>query len=124
MIIGALGAVMDVAMSIASSMEEFMPAGPRITQEQLLCSGLKIGRDIMGTMSNTLILAYWWFHPVASTFLAYETSLMEIVSVDYIATEIVKALAGSIGLIVAMPITAILGSHLLKPRTGKRRMTP
>ncbi len=125
MIIGALGAVMDVAMSIASSMEEVMPAGPRITQEQLLCSGLKIGRDIMGTMSNTLILAYTGGSiPLLLLFLAYETSLMEIVSFDYIATEIVKALAGSIGLIVAMPITAILGSHLLKPRTGKRRMTP
>ncbi len=78
MIIGALGAVMDVAMSIASSMEEVMLARPRITQEQLLRSGLRVGRDVMGTMSNTLILAYagGGSIPLLLLFLAYETPIV------------------------------------------------
>jgi len=115
MIIGALGAVMDVAMSIASSMEEVMLARPRITQEQLLRSGLRVGRDVMGTMSNTLILAYAGGSiPLLLLFLAYETPIIQIVNFDHIATEIVKALAGSIGLIAAIPITALVGSRLFK----------
>lgn len=120
-IIGALGAVMDVAMSIASSMEEVMLARPRITQEQLLHSGLRVGRDVMGTMSNTLILAYTGGSvPLLLIFLAYETPMIQIVNFDHIATEIVRALTGSIGLIAAIPITAILGSQLLKGAKQKR----
>lgn len=57
-IIGALGAIMDVSMSIASSMDELQKNYPRISKSQLLRAGMHIGKDIMGTMSNTLILAY------------------------------------------------------------------
>jgi len=122
MIIGALGAVMDVAMSVASSMEEVMLAGSRVTQEQLLRSGMKVGRDVMGTMSNTLILAYAGGSiPLLLLLSVYKTPMIEIVNFDHIATEIVKALAGSIGLIAAIPITAILGSRLLKTR--EKRIT-
>ncbi len=57
-IIGALGAVMDVAISIASSMEEIQKSRPVIKKKQLFKSGMNVGKDIMGTMANTLILAY------------------------------------------------------------------
>ena len=57
MIIGALGAVMDVAMSIASALEE-IAANPTTSGRSLWRAGMNVGRDIMGTMSNTLILAY------------------------------------------------------------------
>lgn len=116
MIIGALGAVMDVAMSVASSMEEVTLVRPRVTQGQLLQSGLRVGRDVMGTMSNTLILAYTGGAiPLLLLFMAYGTPMIQIVNFDHIATEVVKAFAGSIGLIAAIPITAITGSRLLKP---------
>lgn len=116
MIIGALGAVMDVAMSVASSMEEVTLARARITQSELLQSGLRVGRDVMGTMSNTLILAYTGGAiPLLLLFLAYGTPMIQIANFDHIATEVVKAFAGSIGLIAAVPITAIAGSRLLNP---------
>ncbi len=121
MMIGALGAVMDVAMSVASSMEEVSLMQPEITPGQLLSSGLRVGRDVMGTMSNTLILAYTGGSiPLLLIFLAYKTPVIKIVSFDHIATEIVKALAGSIGLIAAIPITALAGSRLC-PRGASDR---
>lgn len=114
MIIGALGAVMDVAMSIASAMDEVTLARPRITHDVLLRSGLRVGRNIMGTMSNTLILAYAGGSiPLLLLFAAYGTPMIQIVNFDHIATEVVKAFAGSIGLIAAIPITAVSGSRLL-----------
>ena len=57
-IIGALGATMDVGMSIASSIEEVKRANPRLNITNLFLYGINVGRDIMGTMANTLILAY------------------------------------------------------------------
>ena len=57
-ILGALGAIMDVGMSIASAMHEIEAANPEISNKDLIKSGMNVGRDIMGTMSNTLILAY------------------------------------------------------------------
>jgi uncharacterized membrane protein len=96
-IIGALGAVMDVGMSVA-----------------LFRSGMNVGRDVMGTMSNTLILAYTGSAiPLLLLFMAYDTPLIRIANLDLIATEVVRALAGSIGLILAIPITAVAGAYLL-----------
>jgi uncharacterized membrane protein len=107
-IIGASGAVMDVAISIASSMTEIYKANPKFGLRKLMSSGLNIGRDIMGTMSNTLILAYTGSAlPLFILFMAYETNLVKISNLDLIATEVVRALTASIGLIMAIPITAL-----------------
>lgn len=57
-LMGALGAVMDISMSIASSMKEVKINNPEISKRQLVKAGFNVGRDIMGTMANTLILAY------------------------------------------------------------------
>jgi len=120
MIVGALGAVMDVAMSISSALEEIKQANPRVSTPALLRAGMNVGRDIMGTMSNTLILAYTGSSlPLLLLFLAYDTPLLRIVNLDLMATEIIRALAGSIGLIAAIPITAFVAACLL-PSKGKR----
>lgn len=116
-ILGALGAVMDVSMSIASSINEINQANPVIPLKQLFKSGMNIGKDIMGTMSNTLILAY------AATsmnliiiIMAYEIPFKEIINRDIIASEIVRGLAGTIGLIFTIPITAIIAAVLYKTK--------
>lgn len=57
-LIAALGAVMDVAMSISSTIEEIFYQNPRLSVKELFCAGMRVGKDMMGTMSNTLILAY------------------------------------------------------------------
>jgi len=58
MIVSCLGAVMDVAISIASSIQEIKIANPNYSVQHLFKSGMNVGRDIMGTMTNTLVLAY------------------------------------------------------------------
>lgn len=106
--IGALGAVMDVGMSIASAMHELRIASPDISRWQLLCAGLNVGRDIMGTMTNTLILAYAGSSlPLLMLFMIHSTDLSKILNLDLFAAEIVRSLAGSIGLICCIPLTAV-----------------
>lgn len=113
-IIGALGAIMDVGMSIASAMEEVKRANPQIKTRELFQSGMRVGRDIMGTMANTLILAYTGAAiPLMLIFMAYEIPALKIINLDMIATEIIRAMAGSIGLILAIPITALVAGFLM-----------
>ncbi|MFL0196718.1 YibE/F family protein [Clostridium sp. WILCCON 0269] len=108
-LIGALGAVMDVSMSIASTMTEIKQANPRISPGKLMKAGMTVGRDTMGTMANTLILAY-----ISGSiclvlgYLANDSNFLDIVNQDMIACEIIKTLAGSIGLIFTIPITVIV----------------
>lgn len=114
-ILGALGAVMDVGMSIASSIEEVHMANPKLSTKELFKAGMNVGKDVMGTMTNTLILAYTGSSiPLLLLFMAYDIPLIEIMNLDLIATEAVRSLAGSIGLVLTIPVTAALGSILVK----------
>jgi len=112
-IIGALGATMDVAISIASSVDEVKKVKPGLKTIELFKAGMNVGRDIMGTMTNTLILAYaGGALPLLLLFLSYGTSGTRIFNSELIATEVVRALVGSIGLIFTVPITALVASVL------------
>lgn len=110
-LIGAIGAIMDVAISIASALFELKEVNPNITKKEMIVSGMNIGKDIMGSMSNTLILAY-----VGTTlhlmilFIVYKIRFEEIINLDSIATEIIRAMAGSIGLIITIPVTVIVSA--------------
>ncbi|MCT4566476.1 MAG: YibE/F family protein [Maledivibacter sp.] len=112
-LIGALGAVMDVTMSVASALWEIEEIQPKITTKDLIRSGMNIGRDIMGSMSNTLILAYAGgsIH-LMLLFMAFNMTPLEIINLDLIASEIIRAMAGSIGLICAIPLTALIGATI------------
>ncbi len=120
-ILGALGAVMDVGMSIASSMEEIKRVNPTVSARELVVSGMNVGKDIMGTMTNTLILAYVGSAiPLLLLFMAYESSVIKILNLDIVATEIVRAISGTIGIILAIPITAITGGILYHKFGGSK----
>ncbi|MBQ4566218.1 MAG: YibE/F family protein [Oscillospiraceae bacterium] len=109
-LIAALGAVNDVAMSISSAMKELITVNPELTRKELLKSGMNIGRDMVGTMTNTLILALAGSSLVS---MIYYTSLgptwNELMSSAFLAIEIVQALASSIGVILAVPVTVLIG---------------
>lgn len=107
-ILGSLGAVMDVSMSIASSMYEIETIQPWVTRKALMRSGMNVGRDVMGTMSNTLILAYAGgsLH-LMLLLMAYDLPFVEIINKDIIASEVIRALSGSIGLLFVIPLTAL-----------------
>ncbi len=120
-IIGALGAVMDVAMSISASMTEVYCANPSLCFKELFKSAMNVGRDIMGTMANTLILAYVGTTiPLLLLFIGYETPWTTIINLDLVATEVVRAFTGSIGLVACIPLTA-LASGMLLVRTNNRK---
>lgn len=112
-LLGTLGAVMDVCMSIASSIEEIKIVSPYISTKELFKAGMHVGKDVMGTMINTLILAY-----AGSSLLlmlmyqGYRIPFIEIINDDLIVTEIIRALAGTIGLISAIPITAFIATSM------------
>lgn len=119
-VIGALGAVMDVSMSIASALEEIMINSPKITPTEVVKSGLNIGRDIMGTMSNTLILAYIGSAlPFILLLIIYARPINLLANSEYIASEIMQAVAGSLGILFAMPITALITAALYRMTSKK-----
>lgn len=118
-LIGTLGAVMDVAMSIASSINEITEANPLLSTMDLFRSGMNIGRDVMGTMANTLILAYAGTSMfLLLVFFVNDVPYIDIMNMDMIATEIVRAVAGTMGLIMSIPITALVSSILEKKRVA------
>ena len=123
-LIASLGACMDVGMSIASSLDEIKLKNPEITGKELFKSGMNIGRDVIGTMTNTLILAY-----VGSSltlillFMACNMSLAEILNKETIAEEIISAITGSMGVVYTIPITSIVYSVLNKDKVIYKKIS-
>ncbi len=108
-IVSALGACMDVGMSIASSLDEIKMKNPDITWLELLKSGMNIGRDVIGTMTNTLILAYVGGSlTLILLFMACDMNIIEILNKETIAEQIVSAIAGSMGVVYTVPITSFI----------------
>ena len=112
-LVSALGACMDVGMSIASSLDEIKMKTPDITWQELLKSGMNIGRDVIGTMTNTLILAYVGGSlTLILLFMACNMNIYEILNKETIAEQIISALAGSMGVVYTVPITSFVYSIL------------
>jgi len=112
-LIGALGAVMDTSMSIASAIDEVRKVHPEANFKNLFNAGMNVGRDTMGTMSNTLILAYTGSAlPLLLLLAMNNISLTKILNLEMIAEEAVRAFAGSIGLILCIPITAFISASM------------
>lgn len=123
-IIGSIGAIMDVALSIASSMWEIWEINPQLPAKKLIQSGMTIGRDIMGSMSNTLILAYVGtsIHLII-LFMVYNITFTEIMNYDSVSSEILRAMAGSIGLMFTIPATVWISALVYlkqKPKSQKQ----
>ncbi len=121
--ISALGACMDVGMSISSAISEIKQKRPELTSKELIKSGMNIGKDVMGTMTNTLILAY-----VGSAMLCillYNVNgfdLPFILNSEDITVEVLKSLSGSIGLVCTIPLTAIFGGLIIgKSKSVKKQ---
>ncbi len=120
-LISALGAVMDVALGIASAVWEIHEQNPALTARQLFRSGLHIGQDAMGTMANTLILAF------AGSSLnmlilvqTYEIPFLQLINTDYICIEVIQSIAGAMGILLTVPIVAFISARLMAAQ-GKRR---
>ena len=110
-IISTLGAVMDVAMGLASALSEVHDADPNLSLKQLFLSGMNIGKDMVGTMTATLVLAFLGSGFVLILYL-YSLGLgrYQLLSSAYMATELISSLACSIGAILSVPITAYISA--------------
>ena len=113
MIVACLGAIMDVAISIASSIQEIKTANPKYSMKELFKSGMNVGKDIIGTMTNTLVLAYAGMALPLLLLVSYEQNASKFLNLELVVSEITAAMAGSTGLIIAVPATAIIMSWLL-----------
>jgi len=115
LLLAALGALMDTSMSIVSALHEVYEQNPAITKKQIFKSGMNIGRDAMGTMANTLILAF-----VGSAFnlmilfQIYEYPMIQILNSDMIVIEILQGIAGSVGIIATTPFVSALCAAIFK----------
>ncbi len=112
-VIGSLGAVMDVSMSISSSMNELAENMEIKTFSNMLKSGMNIGRDVIGTMTNTLILAYVGSSLATVLLLiVYNKNLLYLFSLEMIVVEVLQAIVGSMGILFAVPATAIFSAYM------------
>jgi uncharacterized membrane protein len=108
------GAVMDLAMDIASALNEIVLKNPGIGRRDLIQSGFAVGRMVIGTMTTTLLLAYTGgFMTLLMVFIAQGTPTVNILNLQYVAAEVLHTLVGSIGLVAVAPLTAILGGYAM-----------
>lgn len=113
MIIAALGALMDVAISISSTINEIHLTDPKLNVYALFKSGMNVGRDIIGTMSNTLILVYLG-SSMPLVLLGSNIDISKFFNLNQVAGEILSAFTGSISLLACVPLTAIISAWLIK----------
>jgi len=112
--IAALGVVQDIAASVASGVMEIKIADPRLTFKELFRAGMIVGRDHLGTLANALVfVALGGSLSTLLLFTQYGSSWMRFVNIDPVANEIIRSLAGTIGLIFAVPITALLAAWIV-----------
>jgi uncharacterized membrane protein len=105
---------MDIAISISSSLKEIYDKNPQIERKMLINSGMEIGKDIMGTMANTLVFAYVSGSiPIILLLLRNGFPISYIININ-LSLEIVRALTGSIGIVLSIPITIYTSVMLLK----------
>ena len=118
-IISALGAVMDVAMSISSALHEVKTLNPQLKAKELWKSGMNIGRDMVGTMTNTLILAILGSSLMMILFLhSMAVDWNKLMSSSFLAIEIVSSVASAIGVILAVPLTTLCCAWIYGAKTG------
>ena len=113
-LVSSLGAVMDVAMSVSSALTEITENSPGISRKDLFKSGMQIGRDMIGTMSNTLILAY--VGSSVNTLLiiyAYQYSAHQVFGMYSIGIEIMQSLSGTLGIILTVPFVSAVSAYAL-----------
>ncbi|MCL2200486.1 MAG: YibE/F family protein [Oscillospiraceae bacterium] len=121
-IIGASGAVMDVAVSISSALWELREQAPELSFSSIFKSGINIGRDVMASMTNTLVLAYIGSSLTVILLLVVNVgSVTDLFNSELVIVEFLKAIVGSMGILLAMPLTALVCAALFPkkaPNTG------
>ncbi len=118
--IGSVGAVMDLAVDITSSVNEVVEKKPDIEWKEATLSGIRVGRAALGTQTTTLLLAYsGGYIALLMVFMAQGTPIYNILNYKFVAAEILETMIGSIGLVTVAPFTALTSGVLLTHRKKK-----
>lgn len=113
-LIGLLGAIIDVSISISSSIYEIHSNNSSASQSNLFKSGMNIGKDILGTMTNTILFAYvGGFMTLVIYFNELHYKISDILNAKVFCSEVFQGLCGGIGIILIIPITAVIASRLI-----------
>lgn len=116
-LISALGAVMDVAMSVASTINEIYEKNSTLSRKELFQSGINVGKDMMGTMSNTLILAFTGSSINTLVYIySYKYNYYQILNMYNIGIEIIQGIAATFGVILTVPLVAFISATFLKKK--------
>ena len=120
LLISSLGATMDVAMSISSAMAELRTQTPDISRRELFRAGMRVGRDMMGTDSNTLILAFAG-GSVSMLVMdyAYDLPWLQIINSNNIGIALMQGLSGSFGVVLSVPLTVLAAAALYRGGTAR-----
>lgn len=120
-LISALGAVMDVAMSVASTISEIHYRNPELSRKELFTSGIRVGKDMMGTMSNTLILAFTGSSINTLVFMyVYGYTSTQITNMYSIGIEVIQGISSTMGVILTVPIVSVICAWHLKARKNEK----
>lgn len=115
------GALTDIAVDITSAIHEVIEKRPDISRLEAIKSGLYVGRNAIGTMTTTLLLAYsGGYIGMLMVFVAQGTPINNVLNLNYVAAEIINTMAGSIGLVLVAPLSAVIGGIMLVRRKGDR----
>lgn len=123
--VGSSGAVMDLAMDIATAMDEIQRQRPQISRLEHVRAGLRVGRAVLGTMTTTLLLAYSGSHiTMFMLFIARGLPLSSILNTPMVAAEVLNTLVGSFGLVTVAPFTALICGLLYQQRFCAEKVGP
>ena len=120
MVVG-VGCIVDLAVAVASTMAEVQAVNPAVGRRELIASGLRLGGDVTGTEINTLVFALVGLNlgavllPLAPPDVAQApVPWIEVLNRQAVAVELVAALGGTLGMVLAIPLTALVGAALMK----------
>lgn len=120
--VASSGAVMDLAMDVASGMRELVIRKPDIQFLDALRAGFGIGRPVVGTMTTTLLLAYsGGYMALLMVFMAQGVPVANLLNLNYVSAEILHTLVGSFGLVSVAPFTAFVGAFIYTRRIDEKR---
>lgn len=109
LLISSLGACMNIGISIATALDEVKKTEPDVTWQELFKKGMEVGKNNIGTMTNTLVLAYLGASlSLLMLYMVSDTNLLGIINKEKIAEQIVLAIIGSMGVVYTVPITSII----------------
>lgn len=122
-LISSLGAIMDVGMSIVSALYELQHHNPQIGARELFHSGMEIGKDMIGTMTNTLILAFTGNAFVTLlVFVSYQVQINQLINSNYLSIEIAQGVCGTFGIVATVPIASAITAIMAGNRKHRNNL--